>query len=157
MKLIKRLLLLYFCLLFFGTIQHKAEATCFDLDGFSVKSSIGYDFLTLGVNYKFAPKYFFQLDINPIFLSGAGIIGQYIFEHERLDIYAGIGAGVSLMRAFYIFPGVGYRFKITPSHAMYIEFATGFYSFLPNFTPEYIDTNPDQINILRLGYQLTFN
>ena len=148
------MLTLCFCVLFLLAIPKQALGIGIDLEELSVKGSIGLDLLTLGFHYNVTPRYFVQLDVNPVFMAGAGTVGRRLFENKRHKLYTGIGVGVSLAGFGYIYPGAGYLLKISKSHAIYIEGAVGFVSYLFNSKNDNTDNYIGNLNIVRLGYQV---
>jgi hypothetical protein len=118
-----------------------------------LKLSAGYDLLTLSYKQNFASHYFFQADINPFLLAGSGIVGFQLFNTIKQEIYVGLGAGLSLYGAAYIYPGMGYRYKVSRNHSLFFEGALGFYNI---FWYGDFGLERDILQNIRAGYQFSF-
>ena len=86
----------------------------------SIKTSIGFDLITIGYNYQFSNNYFYQLDYNPIINSGALMIGYVTYDGLYWDSYIGVGVGSS-KRYRYAYGGTGVSVGWVKKHSIFFE------------------------------------
>jgi hypothetical protein len=132
----------------------------------SIKTSIGFDLLTIGYNYQFSNNYFYQLDYNPILNSGALMVGYVTYDGLYWDSYTGVGVGTS-KRFTYAYGGIGASVGWGSHHAIFFE---GSLAYIYDNDPKDItDYDVDRVNstspknkayilpLVRFGYKFLLN
>jgi len=141
------------CLLFVFFIPLKISSKEINIiEKQSVKFSVGTDYLTVGYKYNVNLPFFLQIDVNPMLFATSGIAGYQVYNEIQHEVYLGLGAGLSLYGIVYIYPGIGYRFKLNKTHSIFLEGAIGFYNIL--YFGD-VGIEKDILQIFRIGYQFS--
>tara|TARA_A100001011_G_C13524452_1_gene521945 strand:+ start:11 stop:463 length:453 start_codon:yes stop_codon:yes gene_type:complete len=116
----------------------------------SIKASLGADGYTASYkNYGLEPV-LFQLDMNPLYLAGAGSVGIQIFKSNQLRSYVKAGAGMSIWGIGYVYPGIGINYDINEKSSFFLEFLIGYINV---FYYGEVGFRDEVKEVIRFGYE----